>query len=265
MKGMAKGLLLLALLFVLGLFAMDVVLEAKLEKRIQTRLRYALRADEVSMEDVDISTLRGRIVVRGIHAKRTGVGHAQLDVGRLEITTAPLGWFFVDSDLRAISLDRAHLQLSAAGLAMLRRSKHKSTLYAEKVYVHDTRITMSLSSLFPYAGTVKIHVQEAEADQVHLQTILSWILATHKVDASVVMTGGVDVGLQLHDHHLTVETSFLGSTPLRIPFAWPAPKEDYNVLQQILVMIVPLAKTIGVEYAKRKASHAIQSVWDSLH
>jgi hypothetical protein len=253
----ALGVLLL--LYPVVLIVLGYVLAGQIEERVRTRLAYALRADDVKVEDVSVSLLRGRIEVEGIHAERTSMGMATVDIGALTIEVAGLGMALFDDTVLLVDVQNAHLQLSAVGAATLRQSDGPS-LEVGELTMSDSSVTLVATSLFPSVGKARLVVNKAHAEQLVLNNAMSWLYKTDELDATVQAPGDFNFGLIYLDKEMSVSGSIFGSKPVTIPFSWPIPDPRDLELEQILDLATSLSKRIAKEYAERKA----KGLWDDV-
>jgi hypothetical protein len=241
------------------LLVLGYVLAGQVEERVQSRLTYALRADKVSVDDVSVSLLRGRIEVRGVRAERTGVGTASVDIGELTIEVASMGRVLFDDSVLAVAVNDAHLQLSAVGAATLRQSEGPPLEVGELV-MRDSSVTLVATSLVPSIGKAKLVVNKAHAKDLVLNNAMSWLYKTDELDASLQAPGDLDFGLLYSGGNMSVHGSLLGSKPVTIPFVWPIPDPRELELNQILDLATSLSKRIASEYAEQKA----KGLWDDV-
>ncbi len=257
----AFGVLLLC--YPLLLLILGYVLAGQVEERVRTRLEFALRVDDVKIENVSVSLLRGRIEVEGVHAEREGVGTASLDIASLEIEVAPMGWVIVDDSVDKVQVEGAHLELSALGAATLRQSDGPSLEMGE-LLIRDSSITLVASSLFPSVGQAKLTVNEAHARDLELDNAMSWLYKTDVLDANLLAPGDSKFGINYRDETMSVSGSIFGSEPVSIPFVWPIPDPRELEISQILELTTSLSKKIASEYAKRKAKGVWKDVTELL-
>lgn len=262
MSGMRKVLVaigVLLLLYPVVLIILGYVLAGQVEERVRTRLSYALRADDIAVDDVSVSLLRGRIEVEGIHAKRTSMGLATVDIGELTIEVAGLGMALFDDTVQLVDVHDAHLQLSAVGAATLRQGDGPP-LEVGELTMSDSSVTLLATSFFPSVGKARLGVNRAHAEDLVLNNAMSWLYKTDTLDATVQVPGDLSFGLLYADKEMSVSGSILGSQPITIPFSWPIPDPRDLELEQILDLAKSLSKRIATEYAKRKAS----GLWDDV-
>lgn len=244
-----------ALLLVLGW-----VLEGVVESRVKKQLAYTLRANDISVADVDVSLVRGRVALRGVKAKRTGLGTATLTIDAVELDIARFGWALVDQEPSRLELVGAHLDLSAAGAVTLQSSDVVRQLSVGRFIMRDSKVTLAVTSLFPGLGQVELVVDEARAQDVELHNAMSWLYKTQILKARLNLPGSTMVVVAYADEMLTVGGSLMGSKPIVIPFLWPEPDPTKLELSQILSLAKSLVKALGPELAKRK----VNAVWDDV-
>ena len=244
-----------ALLLVLGW-----VLEGVVETRVKEQLEYTLRANEISVADVDVSLVRGRVVLRGVKAKRSGLGTASLTIDVVELDIARMGWALVDQEPSRLELVGAHLDLSAAGVATLQSSDVVRQLSVGRFIMRDSKVTLAVTSLFPGLGQAELVVDEAQAQDVELHNAMSWLYKTQILKARLNLPGSTMVVVGYADEMLTVGGSLMGSKPVVIPFVWPKSDPTKLELSQILSLAKTLIKALGPELAKRK----VNAVWDDV-
>lgn len=246
------------------LVILGFALEGMIERRVREKLSYTLRANEVSLENIDVSLIRGTVRVQGLKAKRTGIGTATLAMNSLEVDLAPMGLALVDQTPRRLEVSGAHLDLSAAGVATLRASEEFREVTAREFVMRDSRITVAITSLFPRLGQAELRVEEARASRVELHNAMSWLYKTEVLDASLHLPGPMEFGVGYRDGSLSVSGSLMGSAPITIPFAWPNPDPRKLELSQILSLVKHLIRELGPELAKRKAEDAWDRVLEAL-
>ncbi len=259
MRKVLVAMAVLLLLYPVVLLILGYLIAGEIEDRVVSRLGYALRADEVAVDDVSVSLLRGHIVVEGIHAKRTSMGLATVDIGELTIDVAGLGLALFDDEVLSVDVHNAHLQLSAVGAATLRQSDGPP-LEVGELTMSDSSVTLVASSLFPSIGKAKLVVNKAHAEKLVLNNAMSWLYKTDKLDATVKVPGDFSFGLLYADKEMSVSGSILGSEPITIPFSWPLPDPRDVELEQIMDLATSLSERIAREYAKRKA----KGIWDDV-
>lgn len=235
-------------------------LESRVERRVRAQLAYTLRADDVTVKEVDVRLIRGTVALRGITATRSGLGTASLTIDEVELDIAPLGWAIVDDEAKRLEISGAQLDLSAAGAAGLQRSKLLRQLSVRRFIVHDSRLSLSVTSLFPSLGRVELRVDEARASNVELTNAMSWLYRSDTLDAGLHLPGAVDLVVDYRDGLLSVGGGIMGATPIVIPFSWPVPDPEKLELRQVLSLITVLVKELGPELAKRK----VKSIWDDV-
>lgn len=246
------------ILLILGFALAGVV-----EDRVRSRLGYALRADEVAVADVSVSLLRGRIEVEGIHAERSGVGVATVDIGSLTIDVASMGRVLIDDEVLGVEVANAHLQLSAVGAATLRQSDGPPLTVGE-LRMRDSSVTLVATSLFPSVGQAKLVVNNAHASDLVMNNAMSWLYKTDTLDADLKTPGDLKFGLIYADGKMSVKGSIFGSKPVTIPFSWPIPDPRDLEIEQIMELAKSLSKKIASEYAEQKAKGLWDDVSDAL-
>ena len=243
----------LVLAYPLLLLVLSFALTGTVETRVRERVAFMLRADSVEIEDVDLSLLRGRILLRGLRAQREGMGTATLRIKELEIRVGAMGQVLFDSEPRTVAIREAHLELSAVGAATLRRSKSKP-LHLDRLEIFDSSIRLVATSLFPSIGKAELSIARARARDIDLHNALAWLYKTELLDASLETTGDVELGLRYEDGQIVASGSFLGAEPISIPFVWPVPDASEMELPQILRLGKQLLRALGPELARRKAA-----------
>lgn len=247
----------LAVAYPIVLLVLGFALRGTVEDRVRERLAYMLRADNVEIDDVDVSLLRGRIQLRGVRAERTSLGTASLRIAELDMRVGAMGLVLFDSDPRSVVIKQAHLELSAMGAATLRRSKGKP-LHLDRLEIFDSSIRLVATSLFPSIGKAELSIAHARARDIELHNALAWLYKTELLDASLETTGDVELGLRYEDAQIVASGSFLGAEPISIPFVWPVPDPSKMELPQILLLGKQLLQALAPELARRKAAQA----WD---
>lgn len=254
----------LVLAYPLLLLVLGWAATGRVEEQIKQRLSYTLRADEVSIDDIDVGLIRGKVSLHGIRAKRTGLGTASIEVTDLEVDVAPMGWALINSEPTRLEVVGAHLDLSAAGVATLRTREELRDIRVEEFIMRDSRITMAVTSLFPSLGQAEFSVAHARAKDVALSNALSWLYKTDQLKASLRVPGPMEFIVDYDGEALTVGGSILGSMPITIPFSWPIPDPRELELSQILSLTKHLVTVLGPEIAKRKAKGMWDDVVDAL-
>ncbi len=254
----------IALLYPLVLLVLGWAATGRVEEQIKQRLSHTLRADEVSIDDIDVGLIRGKVTLHGIRAKRTGLGTASIEVATLEVDVAPMGWALINSDPTRLEVVGAHLDLSAAGVATLRTGTDLRDIQVEEFVMHNSRITMAVTSLFPSLGQAELSVAHARAQDVELSNALSWLYKTNELDATLRLPGPMEFVAHFDGEALSVSGSVLGSMPITIPFSWPIPDPRELELSQILSLTKHLVTAFGPELAKRKAKDMWDDVVDAL-
>ena len=250
----------LALVYLAALFVLSWALEGVVERRVNRQLAYTLRANDISVDSVDVSLIRGRVAVRGVKAKRTGLGTATLTMNVIEIDIAPMGWALIAQEPSRLEVVGAHLDLSAAGAVTLQSSEVVRQLSVERFIMRDSRVTLAVTSLFPGLGRAELTIDEARASDVELHNAMSWLYKTETLNAGLHLPGSVELIVAYADKTLSVGGSLMGSKPIVIPFSWPNPDPTKLELSQILSLAKHLIKTLAPELAKRK----VKGVWDEV-
>lgn len=256
----ALGVVLGSAAYLTLLIILNWALESQVERRVRAQLAYTLRADDVTIKEVDVGLIRGKVALRGITAKRNGLGTANLTIDEVELDIAPLGWAIIDDEAKRLEISGAQLALSAAGAAGLQRGKLPRQLSVRRFIVHDSRLSLSVTSLFPSLGRVELRVDEARASNVELTNSISWLYRSDTLDAGLHLPGTMDLVLDYRDGMLSLGGGIMGGTPIVIPFSWPVPDPDKLELRQILSLISVLVKELGPELAKRK----VKSIWHDV-
>ncbi len=263
-KRILVGVAVAAIGYSLLLVVLGWALEGVVEKRVRAQVAYTLRANEVSIDDVDVSLLRGEVTIRGLSAKRTGIGTAALKMAILEVDIAPLGLALIDPEPRRLELAGAHLVLSAVGVATLRSGDKSREISVRQFTMRDSRVTLSVTSLMPGLGQAELRVHEAQSTNVELQNTMSWLYKTDVLDAELHLPGPSAFGVVYRDKNLSIRGSIMGTQPITIPFAWPIPDPHKLELSQILSLAKELVRRLGPELAKRKAKQAWGEIVDGL-
>ncbi len=251
-KRVALGLGGLCLVYLLTLLVLSYALQDRVEGRVRERLSYILRADSVEIDEVDVSLLRGRVVLRGVHAKRSSIGMASLAIEEVDIRLPPMGLALFDRDPSRVDINRADLQLSALGVATLRRSKSTPPRLGE-LRITDSKLRLVATSLFPGIGQAELAIEEALASDVAFNNSIAWLFKTERLHARLRTTGDVELSVDYEGGLLSVGGSLLGSEPITIPFAWPLPSPSELELDQLLALGKQLLRQLGPELAKRQA------------
>ena len=253
------GLGIAAVCYPIILIVLGYGLAGVIEERVVGRLGYALGADEVSISNVSVSLIRGRIELEGIHAERSGVGMATVDIGTLTVDVGSMGRVLLDDEVLAVDVADAHLQLSAVGAATLRQSDGPPLRVGE-LSMRDSSVTLVATSLFPSVGKAKLVVNHAHANELVMNNAMSWLYKTDTLDADLQTPGDMKFGLTYADEKMSVNGSILGSKPVTIPFSWPIPDPRDLEIQQIMDLATLLTKKIAREYAEQKA----KGLWDDV-
>jgi hypothetical protein len=254
------GLTLAGFAYTLLLVLLGWALEGAVESRVKTQLAYTLRANDISVEEVDVSLVRGRVALRGVKAKRTGLGLATLTMDEVELDIAPMGWALINQEPSRLELVGAHLDLSAAGAVTLQSSDVVRQLSVGRFIMRDSRVTLSVTSLFPGLGQAELVIDEARAKDVELHNAMSWLYRTEILKARLNLPGSVTMSVEYSDKTLSIGGSLMDSKPIVIPFIWPDPDPRKLELRQILSLAKQLIKALGPELAKRK----VKGVWDDV-
>ncbi len=254
------GVSVAACVYVALLLVLSFALEGVVERRVKQQLSYTLRANEILVEGVDVSLVRGRVALRGVKARRTGLGTATLTMDELELDIAPLGWSLIDPEPSRLELVGAHLDLSAAGVVTLQSSDVVPRLSVGRFVMRDSKVSLSVTSVFPGLGRAELSIGTASANDVELRNAMSWLYKTDALKAEVHLPGSVHLIVTYGDKTLSIGGSLMGSKPIVIPFVWPNPDPRKLELGQILSLAKQLLKELGPELAKRK----VKGVWDDV-
>lgn len=257
------GLIVVVLGYPLLLILLGWALTGTVEDRVRARLAYTFQADEIEIDEIDLSVLRGSLRIRGIHAQRTGIGTASLEIALLEAELPAGGLVLFLDDPDKLLISGAHLTLSAIGAATLRHEENKELKVPEFI-LKDSSVTLVPVSIFPGLGKTTLNITSAHIYDLSMENTISWLFQTDQLDASITAPGDVDFGLRYGDGSISVSGGMLGSVPITVPFAWPVPDLDAMELRQLMTVATSIAEALAPEIAKRKVGEIWEEVGEVL-
>jgi hypothetical protein len=213
------------------------------KRRLTERLAKTLDA-EVSIGDVSLSLVRGRVELRDLVIERKTGAHMRIEIDQIVADTAPLGWMLFDREARDVLVRDADISLSAAGAVALRNVK-APVMKIRKLRLDDVRLHVAPTALMPVLGAVDVTIDSATTAPVEVRSALSWIFAIRELQAKLDAPGGVSVGVGYGAKMLKVDGSLFGSTPLAVPFELPVPDPTALELAQLRDVATRLATALG--------------------
>ena len=219
------------------------------ERRLSERLGQTLDA-EVTIGDVSLSLVRGRVELRDLVIERTVGSHLRVEIDSIVADTAPLGWMLIDGLARDVLIRDADISLSAAGALSLRDLKVHA-LKIRRLRLDDVRLHVTPTALLPMLGAIDVSIDHATTEPVEVRSALSWLFAVRDLEARVDAPGGVAIAVGYADRMLTVNGSLFGSTPLAVPFVLPVPDPSAFELAQLRGLAKQLVITLGKEQVER--------------
>jgi len=234
-----------------GLFVIDVGLEGRTRSRIADRIAESLQS-EATIDRGDLALLRGAIDLEDLAVRRDDlIGHLAITVASLHCELRPLGLALVDRDCRELAVRGTRLEVSTAALWKLKRPK-RPPLHALHVVIDDARLELSSSALLSNLGRVAIDIEHAEAGDTIFKTPLSWLFALRALRATIELPAGITLELTYDHGELRVAGGIFGSTPIALPIAPPVADLADDPRAEI-AKLIDFGKDLAERLVTRKA------------
>lgn len=234
----------LVILVIAGWIAAGIVAD-----KIQARLAGSLDA-EVRVGDAEIGLISGAVVVTDLHLERNKIDTLSLDIRRLEVDIAPLGWVLFDREPRSVRVRDGRLAISGAGALVLPPRPKQPPVRVGELVIENGVIELMASGYWPGLARMVITIESAHAGATTLRTGLSWLFTLEDLTARVDLPANMSVLITFADGTLSASGAFFGKTPVTIPFVLPA-LDDRDEVTQLVAMGKELGKQLAIERAKR--------------
>jgi hypothetical protein len=234
----------LIVLVIAGWIAASVVAD-----KIQTRLAGSLDA-EVHVGDAEVGLISGTATIRDLHLERSKIDTLSLDIARLDVDIAPLGWVVFDRQPRHILVRDGRLTISGAGALVLPPRPKQPPIRIGALTIENGVIDLMATGYWPGLARMVITIEHAHSTATTLRTGLSWLFTLEDLTARVDLPAHITVRIEYRDGRLSASGGFFGATPVTIPFQLPA-YEDRDEVAQLLAMGKELGKQLAIERAKR--------------
>jgi hypothetical protein len=234
----------LIFLVIAGWIAASIVAD-----KIQTRLAGSLDA-EVHVGDADVGLISGAVAIDNLHLERNRIDTLTLDIRRLEVDIAPMGWVVFDRAPRHVRVLDGRLTISGAGALILPPRAKQPPIRLGALTIENGVIDLMATGYWPGLARMVITIESAHADATTLRTGLSWLFTLQDLVARIDLPAGITVRIQYSDGKLSASGGFFGTTPVTIPFQLPV-YDNRDEVAQLLAMGKELGKQLAIERAKR--------------
>lgn len=200
--------------------------------------------------DVSVALVRGRLVATGVSVEREHYGTLRLEIDRIDVDVAPLGWVAIDRTPRAIRVDGARLLITGAGALDLPPRPRAAPIEVGAVEITGGEITIAAASSWAQLARVRLVLDHVRAGRTRFVTPLSWLFALEALSARVELPGDVAFTVTYADGALTARGSFFGDAPLTVPFT-PRGTPGADEPAQLRALAFDLGKRLVMERARR--------------
>jgi hypothetical protein len=217
--------------------------------KIQTRLAGSLDA-EVRVGDTEVGLISGAVAVNHLHLERRVVDTLELDIGRLEVDIAPMGWVVFDRQPRSVRVRDGRLVISGAGALRLPPRPKQPPVRVGALAIENGVIDLMATGYWPGLARMVITIESAHSTATTMRTGLSWLFTLEDLVARVDLPAGISVRIEYRAGQLSASGGFFGATPVTIPFVLP-PLDDRDEVTQLVALGKELGKQLAIERAKR--------------
>ncbi len=249
-----------------GLFAVWLVLlvilsfalSSRQERKTRERLAESLQA-EVSLGDLDLALVRGRMTIDKLAIKRVDtIGHMIVDVGGVRCELAPLGIAIFDHDCRDLVVRDVKIEVSTAALFKVQRPPKRAPIRVDHIVIDNASLVFLPSAFMPNLGKIEIAIEHAETGPTVMRTPLSWLFSLRELRAKFDLPAGITVRIGYKNGMVTASGSVFGSQPIELPLEIPAAdtmKDAHEEVQQLL----SLGKQIAEKLVAKRAEDWLRS------
>jgi hypothetical protein len=234
----------LVILVIAGWIAAGIVAD-----KIQARLAGSLDA-EVRVGGTDIGLISGAVTVHDLHLERNVIDTLELDIKRLEVDVAPMGWVLFDRQLRRVRVVDGRLAISGAGALKLPPRPKQPPVRVGALEIQNGVIELMATGYWPGLARMVITIESAHAGATTLRTGLSWLFTLRDLVARIDLPANITVRIAFENGRLSASGGFFGQTPVTIPFVLP-PLDDRDEVAQLVALGKELGKQLAIERAKR--------------
>jgi hypothetical protein len=254
-----RAAVVLAVAYPLALLALGWALDGWITAKTRARVAAALDAD-VTIDDVSVNLLTGRVTMRGLRVSRRGVGALDVAVARASARVASWGRLAYDRDVREARVSGVTIDVDAAGVATLpRRARPPADLTIGSFVMDDARVTVVATRFLPGLARAELRVARARTGRVAMRDSLSWLYRLTELSASVDVGGTATVGVGYDGKSLSLSGSVFGSTPLVVSVTAPETAEDGHELGTLQAWGTALGQSIAIELGRRELRRRLGS------
>lgn len=228
---------LVLLVYVVALVIIGYAIEGKVEKGVADRLGKSLDA-KVSIDDVSVSLLRGKVEIRGVAIEREGTGFVKIEIAAIDADLRGFGMAMFDGTPNLVSLRDVDIQLSPLAF---RKRKPAKPMKMGGLEVKNVTIRLVPTPLMPSLGKAKAVIEYARTGPMEMRSGLSWLFHMRTLRAHADLPRDVVLDIDYSDEHLTLKGPIFNNEPLRMHF--PLPQPDPDALET--AQAVALGKSLG--------------------
>jgi hypothetical protein len=242
--------------YALLLVGLGVALRGCVAERVEQRMAAALDA-EVEVGHASLNLLTGSIELGDIRVERQQGGHVAIQIERIEVDAAPLGWVVFDRVPEHVNVRGARMSVDAPGVLSLPEQPERPPLRIGGMYLEDIRLEMKIIDWLPGLGRIEIAIDRGRAGPVVLQGSLDWIFAVRELNASAELPGPRQVTIDYGEGTLRLgggppgSPGFLGARPVSVPFELPAPPPGAQEAEKLRILADAIIKAVGHEASRR--------------
>lgn len=231
-------------LVIVGWIAADIVAD-----KVETRLAGSLDA-EVRVGDAEVGLISGAVAVSDLHLERNVIDTLALDIRRLEVDIAPMGWVLFDRQPRRVLVRDGRLVISGAGALRLPPRPRQPPVRVGALAIENGVIELMATGYWPGLARMVITIESAHAGATTLRTGLSWLFTLQDLVARIDLPASITVRIEYRNGKLSASGGFFGQTPVAIPFQLPA-YDNRDEVAQLVALGKELGKQLAIERAKR--------------
>jgi hypothetical protein len=246
----AIGLIFLVAVYLLVLLIIGWVAGGVVGGQIQQRLARSLDA-EVRVGGAKVGLVFGDVTVRNLEVERTrGLDQLLINVKRLEVDTAPLGWVLIDRSLRHVRVRDARLTITGAGALALPPRPAAPPVQVGGLDIENAVLDLQATGYWPGLARIVVTIERARTGPTTMRTGLSWIFTLEELVARVDLPAGMTVRLGYAQGKLSASGGFFGDTPVTIDFVLPK-LDGSGEVAQLTAIGKELLKQLALERARR--------------
>ena len=211
--------------YLAALVILSVALEGTVKRRVELRMAKSLDA-YVSVGSVELSLIRGEVVLRDVRIRRHHGGEMRLNMRTVRLSVAPLGVAAVRRSLSRVHIRGVRLELSDMDALAMRREDTRP-LSLPSIELHDVYLGLPPLRQLPHVGPFEATISRARTRPMVLQSGLTWLFFLEELSARVSTPKLSQRGVQLNydGSHLTLKGSVFSDTGIRIEFHMPPPED----------------------------------------